>query len=286
MAAPVDSAEALEAERVVAAMVVEDFRLLAAGPDTFCLQHPGGGAGRVLSAGLVELMLAHDLLRHAGGGEIVVSEAGLAWLRRRRAGTDRWRGQHLARVAADVETEDGRRAAAEIVVNESPLTWLRRRKGSDGEPLVSDAQYRAGERLRADFERGRLGPRVTADWTRPASGRGRRASAGSVGELLDSTISARRRVETALAALGPELGSLLLDVCCFLTGLEDAERCRGWPRRSAKVVLRIALDRLADHYGYSDVAKGFDRPRRVLHWGADDYRPTAGDLPADDDAVS
>ncbi|MFP4003568.1 MAG: DUF6456 domain-containing protein, partial [Alphaproteobacteria bacterium] len=48
---------------------------------------------------------------------------------------------------------------------------------------------------------------------------------------------------------GPGLADALLQVCCHLKGLEEAERALGWPRRSGKLVLAIALERLAVHYG-------------------------------------
>ena len=51
--------------------------------------------------------------------------------------------------------------------------------------------------------------------------------------------------------------------------LEDIERERRWPPRSAKVVLQLGLDCLARHYGYGVEACG--APRSDLRaWLADD----------------
>ena len=64
------------------------------------------------------------------------------------------------------------------------------------------------------------------------------------------------RVGAALRNLGPGLGDVALRVCCFLEGLETAEKRMGWSARSGKVVLRIALQRLKRHYddlGESDL---------------------------------
>lgn len=266
------------AARILSALARTGRRLEPAGDvaGRYELRAPEEAAPRLVAdRALVDLMLARDWLEPAGAAR-VASEAGLAWLRRRKSGGTPWRGQHLATDTVDVEMPGGERATVTVAVNESPLAWLRRRRGADGRPLVTETQFAAGERLRADFERGRLNPRVTADWTRPSAGKRHRRGGGGPADVTDAALDARQRVEVVLRALGPDLGALLIDVCCFLTGLEDAERKRGWPRRSAKVVLGIALDRLAAHYGLSEKARGTDRARKILHWGDADYRPRIG----------
>jgi hypothetical protein len=67
--------------------------------------------------------------------------------------------------------------------------------------------------------------------------------------MTDTVLSARQRFNRAMRAAGPGLSDLLFDVVCHLRGLEDAERAYGWPHRSARVVLGIALNALACHYG-------------------------------------
>ena len=145
---------------------------------------------------------------------------------------------------------------------ESPLARLAKRRGRDGRALIAAHHLMAGERLRADFTRAHLMPRTTSNWESPmSSGR----SGGEItGQSTDVMIASRQRVTQALDAVGPEFSGLLLDVCCFLKGLEDIERERCWPIRSAKVVLQLGLDRLARHYGYAAQAKGrSDAPIRT-----------------------
>lgn len=149
-----------------------------------------------------------------------------------------------------------RLGSEEIVVEvndgESPLGWLRRRKGGDGKPLLSESQFEAGERLRRDFTIGQMTPRVTADWSRPISGGAGRPR--DPAEIAHHALAARQRVSQAVGAVGPGLSDILLSVCCHLQGLEAAERGFGWPKRAGKLVLQIALDRLAAHYGIEESA--------------------------------
>lgn len=159
---------------------------------------------------------------------------------------------------------------------ESPLSWLARRRDRDGKPLISQEEFNAGERLRADFWFAQMTPKVTMTWNSAFSPRKERRSAPGLGmEMQDRIVEARERVQRALQAVGPELSGILVDVCCHLKGLEDAERAVGWPQRSGKVVLQLALTRLARHYGMLPSEGNASRDRQAIrHWGAADYRPS------------
>jgi hypothetical protein len=178
---------------------------------------------------------------------------------------DGFRASHLHLSMRDIVTAAGR-ARVTVDDGESPLAWLARRKGRDGQTMISPTQFIAGERLRADFTRAQMTPRVTSSWEAPS---GRRRGASSGGNIADCVIAARQTVRAALEACGPEFSGLLLDVCCFLHGLEDVERMRGWPNRSAKIVLQLALDRLARHYGLDDRVAG-KADARLRCWLAED----------------
>lgn len=131
---------------------------------------------------------------------------------------------------------------------ESPLTVLGRKRDKDGQPYLTPELVEAGERLREDFELAQMGPRTTQNWERFLTTGGARETGGVPRGPAEGPGDARSRVAKALAALGPGLSDIVFRVCCFLEGLETAEKRLGWSARSGKVVLKIALERLARHY--------------------------------------
>jgi hypothetical protein len=159
------------------------------------------------------------------------------------------RGRLLAERPLPKDGEErGKRKGASAVnrsvtVNlaESPLGWLRSRGH------VSERQLAAGEQLRADWERSGLPPRVTMCWDAPPPDRGPRGPAGPIA-ATNAQIAARRRFDSAVKALGPGLRDIAWRVVCAGEGMREAETALGWPARAGKLVLTLALDRLADHY--------------------------------------
>ena len=136
-----------------------------------------------------------------------------------------------------------RRGRRSVTVNlaESPLTWLHARGH------LSDRQFAAGEQLRADWERAQLAPSVTMNWDAVhVRGGGERGL--SPGERQ---IAAKARFDGAVAAAGEGLSDVLWRVVCAGETLPDAERSLAWPARSGKLVLKLALDRVAGFYRFS-----------------------------------
>ena len=121
---------------------------------------------------------------------------------------------------------------------ESPLVWLHSRGH------LSDRLLDAGEKLRADYESAQLPASVTMRWD-PV----RVKSTGGGGLApTERQIAARQRFDGAIRAAGRGLEDILWRVVCAGEGLPDAERSLGWPARSGKLVLKIALERVADYY--------------------------------------
>jgi len=135
------------------------------------------------------------------------------------------------------------RPARSVTVNvaESPLGWLFARG------FVSQRQFDAGERLRSDWERAQLAPRVTMAWDSAPVARGR-GGAAVAPDLNGAQIDAKRRFNGAIAHAGTGLADILWRVVCAGEGMREAETALGWPARAGKLVLSFALDRVADYY--------------------------------------
>jgi hypothetical protein len=149
-----------------------------------------------------------------------------------------------------------------VVLNlaESPLARLA--AGSGSEPaFLARHQVEAGERVRRLVERARLTPRLTMSYSTAhvAGGKG----PGHAGEMTDMAADARRALARLHQLLPRDCAEVVLDVCGLEKGLQQVETERGWPRRSAKLVLRIGLDRLAELWGIGAVAVGRERGTRA-----------------------
>jgi transposase-like protein len=140
---------------------------------------------------------------------------------------------------------------------ESPLDMLARLVDKNGDPFLPADLVQAGKRLREDFEVAQVGQHL-AQATCHFDSR----SCGASQALQRSSPCARdaeRRAKQALSALGSGLSDIALRCCCYLEGLEAAERQLGWSARSGKVVLRIALQQLKTHYDTVDGAEPRER---------------------------
>jgi hypothetical protein len=230
--------------------------ILADGGERGVVMAPREEIDAMASAGLLEIR----------GPSLSLSSAGFNWLKRCQAQDDPMREQHGIFCHTTFMTSDGQ-IDATVNLAESPLALLARRKTKNGDSFLSEPEWRAGERLRADYTRAQIMPRMGANWQAAVSS-GRRAN--GVADLTDSALAARQRVDMAINAVGPELAGVLIDVCCFLKGLETVERERSWPARSAKIVLKAALGALGRHYAPAPPK----RARNLLHWGAENYRPS------------
>ena len=134
------------------------------------------------------------------------------------------------------------RAARSRTVNlaESPLGWLHARGH------VTLRQFEAGERLRCDWERAQLDPQVTMRWDAAPIRRGK----GGRGAAIDPSTSQidARRFAAAVDSAGPGLADIVWRIICAGEGMRQAETALGWPARAGKLVLGLALDRIADFY--------------------------------------
>ncbi|MBL0370998.1 hypothetical protein JJB09_03060 [Rhizobium sp. KVB221] len=239
---------------------------IEARPDGKCrLARPGRG----------ELVLAGTVIAEAATrGLVLVRDAKLfatsearPYLRRFLAAREEaFLDQHRSIEVVRIADADGARHVR-LNSSASPLAALSRLRDGTGKVWFSTDALSAGDRLAQDFQFANLQPKITPSYE-PRLGNRTRAAPGAGVEMKDSVLAARLRVSRAVEAMGPELAGVALDVCCFEKGLETVERERQWPARSAKLMLKTALQQLHRHYNPAP-----RRTRQSHAWGDEGYRP-------------
>ena len=141
-------------------------------------------------------------------------------------------------------TSEGRGKHRSVTVNlgESPIAWLHSRGH------LSDRLFQAGEQLRNDYERAQLSANLTMRWDPVRIKTGNRGSGEAGLTSSEKQVAAKQRFDGALAEAGKGLDDVLWRVVCAGEGLPQAEKALGWPARSGKLVLQLALERVADFY--------------------------------------
>ena len=243
-----------EARRILPRLA-EPGALLVVAPDmerAVVLRDGPGGATRlaVLDRQIAEAFALREWIICVQPGRVLryeIDTAGRSALRRLQAGEP-------ASAPSERRFDDEDSRGTRPVTVETPVIALARRRDKAGNPFLTPDLVSAAERLREDFEAAQTGSKVALDWdsllTGPHRGTGSGLPAGR------GASGARDRVMAALADLGPGLADMALRCCCFMEGLETAERRLGWSARSGKIVLRIALLRLVRHYdGQGDAGK-------------------------------
>lgn len=220
-----------------------------------------GSKAASLDGGAVRALAAAGLLAMEGGSCRATREA-RQWLRRQLAEAD-------GAFAAQHRLEHRRPDGTTLNLAESPLARLAR--ATEGQPaFLASHHLEAGERVRRLVERAQLQPRLTMSYS--AAHRAGGKSMSQPAAISDMAADARKALAELHRILPADCAGVVLDVCGLLKGLQTVEIERGWPRRSAKLVLRIGLDQLAHHYGLAPVAVGAES-RRAHAWLGEGARP-------------
>ncbi len=147
---------------------------------------------------------------------------------------------------------------AELAADDALLTRLA--AGPAGEAFLQPHHLMAARRFEALVEQARMTPRVTMSYD-PGHVGSRRGGGNAVAEMSDTAAGARQRLNQLAAQLPQDCWSVVFDVCGLGKGLQAVEAERRWPRRSAKLVLRIALEQLAHLFGLTAQAQGTESGR-------------------------
>lgn len=124
--------------------------------------------------------------------------------------------------------------------------------------ILSADHILAAHRLERLIERAMLMPKITRDYRDLSMSLGQSKGSGQH-DISDMAADARKELARLYQQLPPDCMSALMDICGFGKGLQEIEATRNWPRRSAKLVVKIGLDQLGAIWGIGELAS----PHRI-----------------------
>lgn len=179
---------------------------------------------------------------------IMLSDAGRARIRREAAddADEPYLAQHAPITTRSVIDEQGAVHAVRGIDWDASLRRLAALRDNSGAPWLSADELAAAAQLRSDWERAEIGLVRGSDWGAPPRGGVPRGQTQDI--AMAARCDARRRLEERLRALAAPLRRAVQRVCLNDEGLESLERAEGWPVRSGKLALKLALAQLAQSY--------------------------------------
>lgn len=199
-----------------------------------------------LASGSVRRLESEGAIVVCGRDAFVLSDAGRSRVRRDAAEVEpQFLAQHVSVETRIVVDGEGGERIVRGVARSNVLRKLAALPGANGAAWLSSAELQAAQALRSDWEASQVGLTRGSDWSAPPIGSGGRGVGNAQERAMAARCDRNRRVADALAALAPPLRRVVERVCFHEDGLELVERGEGWPARSAKLALKLALAQLA-----------------------------------------
>lgn len=215
-----------------------------------------GQASIRLPAKLAQDAISRGLLVMDASGGLVATDNAQNWHHRfcradnvPDALDNRFAYQHWQLEEREIFDADGDIIIVQANVENSPLLVLFRQKDDAGQRFLSQAEFAAGEKFRQTYEVSAMGQMRSANWDSIRQSRSSMRGNFAGDDLHIRALDAKRQVMDALSAVGPVMDRLLFAFLVREQNLGRVERGLHWPKSSGKIILKIALARLANHYG-------------------------------------
>lgn len=194
---------------------------------------------------VVNALISQGVLTKGGNGLLTTPEA-RSWLKR----------QHLRLLQEDNHLPQ---PTGPVVGANDTIARLSRANKGEAEAFLLPHHVLVANRVSILIERSRLRPNITQNLSVLRQPKG--TTPAGIADLSDMSLDCRKKLTELISHLPKDCAAVVVDICGFDKGLQQIEFERQWPRRSAKLVLRMGLDHAAEFWNINAYAKGGQRQR-------------------------